>query len=72
MNNVVSFSNREYGDINGVIVPKPRNRMEYLSLCKRFLIVEDYVDVCIAILDTEWYDKVEQPIKNVVNCYYDL
>lgn len=73
MSNVVSLSslnNVEYGSINGVPVIKPKTAQDYLVICKRFLVEEDYQDICTCILDQQEYDKAEDFIKKIVDSYY--
>ena len=58
------------GYINGMPVRKPRNRYEYQMLVKRFLTVEDYEEVLLAIMDTHYYESADSHLKNIVDSYY--
>lgn len=64
-------SSREFGYINGKQVMKPRTQYEYLMLCKQFLTVEDYMDLCCGIMDHDWYhNSMDTKLKSIVDCYY--
>lgn len=65
------YSTREFSYINGKKVMKPRTQYEYLMICKQFLTVEDYMDLCCGILDNDWYNNtMENKLKQIVDCYY--
>jgi hypothetical protein len=59
-------------NIAGVPVNEPETKEEYLELCKQFLEPEDYQDVLCSILDSEHYDAMEDPIRNVVDSYFSF
>jgi hypothetical protein len=64
-------SSREFGYINGKKVMKPRTQYEYLMLCKQFLTVEDYMDLCCGIMDHDWCMNImDEKLKSIVDCYY--
>lgn len=70
---VVSINGgRQIGFISGVAVPNPETREEYLSICKRFLIKDDYIELLCAIMDTDLYSEAEDQIKRVVDSYYSF
>lgn len=56
--------------INDIPVDEPKNRFDYLELCKRFLAEEPYREVLCAISDREYYEKVHPKLQNLVNNYY--
>ena len=56
--------------IAGKAVKEPQSRAEYLRIIKRFLTEEDYHDVCVAILDEDYYEVIEEDLAKIVNSYY--
>lgn len=60
----------EYGFINDTRIIRPRNRKEYLDICKCFLYDGDYEDILCSIMDVEYYEKAELQLKRVVDCYF--
>lgn len=68
---VLDSSSREFGYINGKKVMKPRTQYEYLMICKQFLTVEDYMDLCCGIMDHDWCNNImDNKLKPIVDCYY--
>ena len=64
-------SSREFGYINGKQVMKPHTQYEYLMICKQFLTVQDYMDLCCGIIDHDWYNNdLDDKLKPIVDCYY--
>jgi hypothetical protein len=55
--------------VSGEFVDKPRNKKEYLRICKRYLETEDYENILCAILDEEYFEGLEESLQNVVNAY---
>jgi hypothetical protein len=85
MSNVIEFRKKEekilcfepetidtenYGYINKTLVKKPKDSLEYLKLCKSYLTEEDYRDTLCAILDLDYYSKIEKHLKDIVDAYY--
>lgn len=58
--------------VAGVPVNPPKDGFDYLLLCKEFLEIDDYIDILAAILDPVHYDGLEEQLKNIVDCYYEL
>ncbi len=46
------------------------NKREHLMSCKEFLTEEDYRDVLCGIMDTEFYDSLEEDLKDIVDTYF--
>jgi hypothetical protein len=67
---IVAFPNRDTTTLCGQTVQNPKSQEDYLALCKRFLVKEDYKDICVAILDNEHYLQLEPPLQKIVNAYY--
>ena len=44
----------------------------YLKECKEILIEEDYHDVLIAIMDKEYYEKIEEELQDIVDNYFSF
>jgi hypothetical protein len=62
---------RRTGYINGKKVVIPQTQYEYLMICKQFLTVEDYMDLCSGIMDHDWYSNImDDKLKPIVDCYY--
>jgi len=76
MDNVVYLNKtntqKKLGSINGVFVEHPETCYEYLLLCKRFLTIEDYKEVLVAIMDIEYYNSAEKQIQEVVDRYREF
>ena len=76
MNNVVylnkTCAQKKVGTINGVVVEHPETCYEYLLLCKRFLMEEDYKELLISIMDIEYYNSAEKQIKYIVDRYREF
>lgn len=53
-------------------VPTPRNKYEYLQICKEFLEENEYKDILCAIMDVEFYENLDSSYKKVVDSYYGL
>jgi hypothetical protein len=67
---IVVFPNKDTTILCGQTVQNPKCREDYLALCKRFLVEEDYKDICVAILDKEFYLQLETSLQKVVDAYY--
>jgi hypothetical protein len=59
-----------YGYIGKELVKKPKTSGEYLLLCKKFLIKEDYESILCSIMDIEYYHDLDNKLKGVVSAYY--
>jgi hypothetical protein len=57
--------------LKGVPYVQPSCRNEYLAVCKDVLEPEDYKDILCAILDEDFYQKLEEPLQKIVRTYYD-
>jgi len=44
----------------------------FLKECKENLIEEDYHDVLIAIMDKEYYEKIEEELQDIVDNYFSF
>lgn len=78
MGEVVSFQrtrtieiHEDKGVIDGVEVPKPKTPYDYQMLVKQFLIRDDYEEVVLAIMDKEYYDDLDPPLKTIVDHYFN-
>jgi len=71
MADILNFPDRQK-PINNVpvIVHNIKNRKEYLMMCKEVLTEEDYFDVCRGILDDEYYEILDEPLKKIVSVYF--
>lgn len=58
--------------IHGIPVNEPETRAEYLVICKKFLDIQDYEYILCGILDKEYYEFMEAPLKKVVDSYYEF
>jgi hypothetical protein len=45
-------------------------RREYLLLCQNILIQEDFFDLVCGILDPDYYDDIEESLKDIVDVYF--
>lgn len=63
---------KNYPNVAGVPVQEPKNRQDYLDLCKFFLDPEDYKDILCSIMDKEHYDAMEDKICKVVDAYFSF
>jgi hypothetical protein len=71
MGNVISIHNRKEIEVfNGKVITQPTTGVEYLFICKDNLIVEDYEEVLLSIMDEEYFVKAEDQIKAIVNGYF--
>lgn len=66
-----TIDTENFGYINQTLVQKPKDSLEYLKLCKSYLTEEDYKDILCAILDVEYYSKIEKHLKAIVDAYYN-
>ena len=48
----------------------PTTSKEYLKKCKQILTEEDYMYLCVCILDKDEYTKAETYVQNIVNSYF--
>ena len=48
-----------------------KNRQEYLMSCKEVLTEEDYREVLCGIMDSAFYDSLEEDLKGIVNNYFE-
>ena len=60
----------DYSFINNDRVICPKNREEYLDICKKFLHNDVYKEILLSIMDSEFYDVAESQIKKVVDSYF--
>ena len=68
---VIDFATRRRAELlNNKVVVVPLTRGEYLQVAKDNLIREDYEYLLCAIMDVEYYDLVEEPIRKIVDSYY--
>ena len=71
--NILDFPGKD--DVSYVLntpVKKPKTRDQYLKMCKRFLTEEDYADLCVCILDEDYYNMAESYIQDIVNSYFSF
>ena len=54
----------------GTYIVPPVTRQEYLDLCKKVLLEEDYKDILVGVMDFDMYNKIEPQLKKIVDCYY--
>lgn len=54
------------------LVQTPNTGSDYLKICKKVLTQDDYEDVLLSIMDREIYEKVEDHIKRIVDCFYEF
>ena len=69
MNNVVNFINKDVAYINKIAYPIPKSNRDYLNIAKRALTKEDYEDILLSIMDVDYYNELEQPLKDIVDIY---
>jgi hypothetical protein len=50
---------------------RPRNRAQFLKLCKTTLLGDTYEEVLCSILDTDYYDFSSKYVKKIVDAYYE-
>jgi hypothetical protein len=73
MDNVVSINGaKKIGYLNGIAIPQPDTRGEYLKLCKKFLTKDDYEEVLVCIMDEEYLFKTEESLYNIVEAYFSF
>lgn len=48
----------------------PKNRLQFLFLCKKDLVIEDYEEILLSIMDKEYYDQADNDIKAIVDNYF--
>jgi hypothetical protein len=48
----------------------PKNRLEFLFMCKKDLVIEDYEEILLSIMDKEYYDRADNDIKAIVDNYF--
>jgi len=66
------INTRTFGFINDIRVTKPKSASEYQELLKQFLCQEDYEEVLICIMDSEYYNDAEKQIKKIVDSYFSF
>ena len=49
---------------------KADTRHKYLSVLKEYLTTEDYESILLGIMDSEYYDDLEDQLQDIVNCYF--
>lgn len=70
---VINFPSAEDVTVlNGQTVKTPTTGVDYLFLCKRFLTIDDYEEVLLAIMDEDYYREAEDQIKRIVDSYFDF
>jgi hypothetical protein len=73
MGKVVSmFTRQEVELFNDKLVTQPTTGLEYLSLCKEHLTIEDYEEVLLSIMDEDYYDKAEVQLQAIVDMYFSF
>ena len=71
MSNVIDFATRrEVAVLDNRVVVLPLTRNEYLQVAKDALQRDDYEALLCAIMDVEYYNLVEEPIRKIVDSYY--
>ena len=50
--------------------PVARSKFEFLFICKETLVVEDYEEVLLCIMDEEYYKNSDDDIRHIVDMYY--
>jgi hypothetical protein len=66
---IIDFKSRKHSREN----LKDRNvetRREYLLLCQNVLLQEDFFDVVCGILDPDYYDDLEESLKDIADVYF--
>jgi len=69
---IIQFPIDERVSFLGKTITVPSNGLEYLSLCKNNLCLDDYLRICAAIIDADFYEEVEEDLRNIVDCFYEL
>jgi hypothetical protein len=69
MGDIVKFPASEGRIIGGKFVREPKNREEYLSVCKSHLSIPKYEMLLLAIMDKEYYDMADYGTQGVVDAY---
>lgn len=64
--------NIEYSFINNERVIKPKTRADYLDIVKRFLQKDDYEEILCSIMDIEYYNNSEAPLRAIVDSYFSF
>lgn len=67
----IKFRKKKY-TIAGIEVEAPKDRFDYIELCKRFLPEDKYRDVLCGICDKEIYETIHPALKKLVDNYYML
>lgn len=67
----IKFRKKKY-TIAGLEVDPPKDRFDYLALCKKFLPYDKYRDVLCGICDTEIYNTLNPTLRKLVDNYYML
>jgi hypothetical protein len=71
MSKVISlFDRKEVELFNGKLITQPDTGVEYLFLLKDHLIIEDYEEVLLSIMDEEYYKKADVQIRAIVDGYF--
>jgi hypothetical protein len=71
MGNVISFQNRKEVELfNGRLVTQPSTGVEYLFILKEHLMIEDYEEVLLSIMDDDYYQKAEPQLRDIVDGYF--
>ena len=50
----------------------PTTSKEYLKKCKQILTEEDYMYLCVCILDVEEYNTSSNDMKDIVDTYFSF
>lgn len=73
-NNVVKFPEKNiknrFTEINNIKVIVPKNKEEFLAMCKEHLDPDDYEELLCSILDYAYYVLAERQIKDIVDSYH--
>ena len=67
----IKFRKKKY-NIGGIEVDPPKDRFDYLAMCKRFLPEDKYGDILCGICDKEIYNTIHPALKKLVDNYYML
>lgn len=59
-------------NIMGVPVTQPRNRQEYLLLCKQHLDLDNYKEILCGIMDKDYFDTLDRRFQKVINSYFSF
>lgn len=73
-NNVVyvDFIRDDLVDVGGSMYCRPKNRQEYLRICKDALAAETYEEILCSIVDKEYFDRCEPEIQSIIYNYYSF